>query len=58
MQHGVLFGALGIAPMVALFRQFNSGWQTNFGGFDYAYYRKIPTTLCAAIFSSPFAVAI
>ena len=34
----------------------NSGWSANFGGFEYSYYRKIPTFLFAMIASSPFGV--
>lgn len=53
-----LFGAFfDIGLKLAVYRQFNSGWQANFGGFDYNAYRKIPTTLAAFIVTSPFAVA-
>ncbi len=58
MQLGATTGALSIASQVALLRQFNSGWSSNFGGFEYSYYRKVPTFLAAAICSSPFGVAI
>ena len=42
---------------LAVFRQFNSGWQINFGGFEYSYYRKFITIGAAAIVTSPFGVA-
>ncbi len=47
-----------IGAKVALFRQFNSGWQNHFAGFEFYFYRKIPTVLGAMILSSPFAIAI
>lgn len=47
-----------IAPQIALFRQFNSGWSSNFGGFEISYYRKLPTILAAFVFSSPLGVAV
>lgn len=53
-----LYGAVfDIGLKVAAFRQFNSGWQINFGGFEYSYYRKMPTILGAFLVTSPFAVA-
>ena len=53
-----LFGAFfDIGLKLAAFRQFNSGWQSNFGGFEYSYYRKIPTIFGAFLVTSPFAVA-
>lgn len=53
-----LFGAFfDIGLKLAVFRQFNSGWQINFGGFEYSYYRKIVTILGAMVVTSPFAVA-
>lgn len=42
---------------LAVFRQFNSGWQSNFGGVEYSYYRKIPTIFASFLVTSPFAVA-
>jgi hypothetical protein len=39
-------------------RQFNSGWQSNFGGFDWSFYRKIPTFFGAFLIASPFGVAL
>jgi hypothetical protein len=33
-------GFFDIGLKVALFRQFNSGWQCNFGGFEHAFYRS------------------
>ena len=42
---------------VAVFRQFNSGWQINFGGFESSWYRKLVTIFAAMVASSPFAVA-
>ena len=41
---------------LAVMRQFNSGWQANFGGFEYSFYRKIPTFFGAFLVASPFAV--
>ncbi len=58
MQIGVATGALSIAPQIALTRQFNSGWSCNFGGFEYSYYRKLPTFFAAMAVSSPFGVAV
>lgn len=53
-----LFGAFfDMGLKIACFRQFNSGWQYNFGGFEYSYYRRMPTVLTAFLVSSPFAVA-
>jgi solute carrier family 25 oxoglutarate transporter 11 len=53
-----LFGAFfDIGLKLAAFRQFNSGWQSNFGGFEYSYYRKIPTIFGSFLVTSPFAVA-
>lgn len=52
-----LFGAFfDMGLKLALFRQFNSGWQSNFGGFDYSIYRKFPTFFACFLVSSPFAV--
>lgn len=39
-----------------MFRQMNSGWSSNFGGFEYSFYRKIPTFLFPFIVTSPFGV--
>ena len=51
--------ALGpIGLQCALFRQFNSGWQNNFGGFQFYFYRKLPTTALAMLFAAPFGVAV
>jgi hypothetical protein len=47
-----------IGPQVALVRQFNSGWCSNFGGFDYNLYRKVPTMLAPFLLTSPIGVAI
>lgn len=53
-----LFGAFfDMGLKLACFRQFNSGWQSNFGGFDYSVYRKFPTYFLCFLVSSPFAVA-
>lgn len=53
----LLYGSLfEIAPQVALFRRFNHGWSSNFGGFEYSYYRKLPTVALAFIMSSPLGV--
>lgn len=49
-------GFLDIGLKLAIFRQFNSGWQSNFGGFDYNLYRKMPTTFAAAVAAAPFGV--
>jgi len=48
---------LDIGTKIALLRQWNSGWSSNFGGFEYSFYRKIPTFLFPMIVSSPFGVA-
>lgn len=57
MRQIALYGAFfDIGLKCAVFRQFNSGWQTNFGGFEISYYRKMPTILGAFIVTSPFAV--
>lgn len=58
MQLGLTTGALHISSQVALTRQFNSGWSCNFGGFEYSFYRKLPTFLAAFVASSPIGVAI
>ena len=53
-----LYGAFfDMGMKLALFRQFNSGWQINFGGFEYSFYRKIPTMFASFLVASPFAVA-
>lgn len=53
-----LFGAFfDMGLKIAVYRQFNSGWQSNFGGFDYNLFRKMPTAFAAFVVSSPFAVA-
>ena len=46
-----------IGLKLAAFRQFNSGWQINFGGFEYSYYRKLITIFAAMLVTSPFGVA-
>ena len=56
MQLGALTGALAIAPQVAVFRAFNSGWSANFGGVEYSYYRKVPTFGAAACVTAPLGV--
>lgn len=57
VRHLTLYGAFfDMGLKLAVFRQFNSGWQSNFGGFDYNLYRKIPTTFAAALVSAPFGV--
>ena len=56
MQKGVMTGATSIAAQVALTRQFNSGWSANAAGFEYSYYRKIPTFFAAAAVSAPFGI--
>jgi solute carrier family 25 oxoglutarate transporter 11 len=58
MQYAFAVGSFDIAAKVALYRQFNSGWQNNFGGVDYGFHRKIPTTAVAAALASPLAVAV
>jgi solute carrier family 25 (mitochondrial oxoglutarate transporter), member 11 len=58
MQLGVITGAVSIAPQVAVLRQFNSGWSCNFGGFEYSYYRKIPTFAAAAAVTAPLGIAV
>jgi len=40
-----------------MFRQLNSGWSINFGGFEYSFYRKIPSFILSFALASPFAVA-
>lgn len=57
MQMAGAVSAFDIGMKVALFRQFNSGWQNNFGSFEFYFYRKIPTTLFAMIFAAPTSVA-
>lgn len=53
-----IYGAFfDIGLKIAVFRQFNSGWQSNFGGFEYSYYRKIVTIFGAMLVTSPFGVA-
>ena len=53
-----LYGAVfDMGLKLAVFRQFNSGWQSNFGGVEYSYYRKIPTIFASFLVTSPFAVA-
>lgn len=52
-----LYGAFfDIGLKLAVLRQFNSGWQSNFGGFEYSFYRKIPTFYAAFVVTSPFGV--
>jgi solute carrier family 25 oxoglutarate transporter 11 len=34
----------------------NSGWSANFGGFEYSYYRKIPTFFIPFVITSPLGV--
>lgn len=58
MQIGTTTAALSVAPQIALLRQFNSGWSCNFGGFEYSYYRKLPTFFAAFALSAPLSVAI
>lgn len=58
MQFGVAQAALLIGPQIGLFRTFNSGWSSNFGGFEWSYYRRIPTTLAAFVLASPLGVGI
>jgi hypothetical protein len=43
---------------MALFRTFNSGWCSNFGGFEYNFYRKVPTFFAPFILASPLGVAV
>lgn len=50
--------ALDIAPKLTAFRWFNSGWMSNYGGFDYNLFRKLPTVFFAAVLSSPLSVAL
>lgn len=57
-QYAFAVGSLDIAMKVALYRQFNSGWQNNFGGVDYGYHRKIPTSAVAFALSAPLSVAV
>ena len=53
-----IYGAfVDIGLKIASFRQFNSGWQANFGGFEYSFYRKVPSILFSFVVASPFAVA-
>jgi hypothetical protein len=57
VRHLTFYGAfLDIGLNLALFHQFNSIWQSNFGGFDYNLYRKMPTTFAAAVVAAPFGV--
>jgi len=58
LQYAVMQGSLDTAVKVALYRQFNNGWQNNFGGFDYGFHRKIPTTAAAALLSAPLSIAV
>jgi hypothetical protein len=52
-----IFGSFfDIGLKLAVWRQFNSGWQVNFNAVEHAWYRKIPTTAAAFIVTSPFAV--
>jgi hypothetical protein len=50
-------GFFDMGLKIACYRQFNSGWQQNFGGFDYNIFRRVPTVLLSFLVSSPFAVA-
>lgn len=53
----ILAGAfLDIGAKIALLRQANSGWSSNFGGFEYNYYRKIHTFLLPMVATSPLGV--
>jgi hypothetical protein len=58
MQLGAATGALSIASQVAVFRQFNSGWSANHGGFEYSYYRKLVTIFATALVTSPAGVLV
>lgn len=58
MQIGCMTGGLHISSQIALLRQFNSGWSANAGGFEYSWYRKVPTILSAALVSSPIGVVM
>jgi solute carrier family 25 oxoglutarate transporter 11 len=58
LQYVAAVGSLDIAMKVALYRQFNNGWQNNFAGFDYGFHRKIPTTAVAALLSAPLSIAV
>jgi hypothetical protein len=55
-QMAATVAALDIAPKLTAFRSLNSGWMSNYGGFDYNLFRKLPTVFFAALLSSPFAV--
>lgn len=57
-QYALAAAGLDVGAKVAMYREFNSGWQNNFGGVDYGFHRKIPTTAVAFALSSPFSVAI
>lgn len=57
-QYALAVGAFDIGAKVALYRSWNSGWQNNFGGVDYGFHRKIPTTAVAAALAAPLSVAI
>lgn len=57
VRHLALYGAFfDMGLKLAVLRQFNSGWQNNFGGFEYNYYRKIPTFFATFLVTSPFGV--
>ena len=58
MQYAVTGAFLDMGLKLAVMRQLNSGWQSNFGGFDYNFFRKIPTFLMAFMITSPFGVAL
>ena len=58
LQIATAVAVLDIAPKLAAFRSLNSGWMSNYGGFDYNLFRKMPTTFFAAVIASPLAVAL
>lgn len=58
MQYAVSGAFFDIGLKIAVFRQFNSGWQSNFGSVEWNLYRRIPTTIGAFLVTSPFGVAL
>lgn len=57
-QIGASVAVLDIAPKLTAWRIFNGGWMSNYGGFDYNLFRKLPTAFFAAVVSSPLAVGL
>ena len=55
-QKALYGGLIDMSSKIALFRYMNSGWSCNFGGFEYNFYRKIPTMLLPFIITSPLSV--